>query len=951
MRKCLLFLFVLLIPASLWAQTILLDEGFEGTFPPTGWHIKNLGTQTSGETWMQSSSSPHSGTYRAFSQDGVSGDTMNEWLVTDSIIIPSGNNLNLAFWHYLQWASYSDGPEYILISESDTNTSSFTDTVFTLPGQTPTSWDSVNLDLGSVYAGKTIYIAFVHTSANGYADAWCLDDIKLVATIAANHDIGVVSILTPPDLFYPDSAYIPSAIIKNYGTSSETNFDVTCWIKNSSGAVIYNDTTTYSLTLAPDDEDTVTFLQWTPTSSGIDTVYVKTLLADDSDTTNDLQHKVIYSRLHTGGPDAFGYRWIDSDTTDGPVFQWIDATDGTIVGSGDDECFEIPIDFSFSFYGFSYDTIYVGTNGLIGFGSSSGIISPFNGSIPDVSVPNNACYIFWDDLNVVTGGNIYSKLIGTSPDRIFVIEWHKVRRVGVFNDSLTFEILLHENGDIAYQYLDASLNDDNYTQGKSATTGMENSDGTDGLAYLVDGEPIGNILIDSLAIRFYIGEDNQSPVFTTSPKKNTFDTIPVITTQIVDASGLDLDSLYYDVGGGWIPVPSDSMNPSTNTYYYHIPAQPRGTIVNYYFAATDASANQNRGTDPSDAPTSFYTFTILPSSGVTMLFNYSGTQDYTGADYNAYVTALTEAGYSFDTYDRDQENSVLDFYEYIFFGMPTPGSSDSNEVNALLAWLDSGDSLNKKKLFITSGDLGYQQHGHPNGYPNLELFQNYLWADYLGGGNDGLDDDPTTITSGEIWGVPGLFTEGDTIPVTARAPDVVAPDLLMSFSRSIFTYGDGAWVIHGDTNQACGLQVEDTTHNAVYITFNFYEIDSIARPLLLQKCVQWLTDPTGIQENPIVGAPISFSLSPVCPNPSKGDFRIDFSLPVESRVTLKIYGPLGRLRKTLMDEKRDAGVYQLHWENSKSQEKLSVGIYFIKMEAKSIRDRRAFKKTEKVILF
>lgn len=899
---------------------------------------------------MRSAVQHHYGSYGAFSQDGVSGYAMNEWLVTGAISVPSGTNLNLGFWHKLFWAGTSDGPEYIFISESGTDTSSFTDTVFTLPGTTPTDWDSVNLDLGAKYGGETIYIAFVHTSANGLADAWCLDDIKLVATTVANHDIGVVSILTPQVRYYPDSSYIPSAIIKNYGLSSEANFDVACWIKNPSGTVIYNDTTTYTLTLAPDDEDTVNFLQWTPTSSGIDTVFVKSLLTDDENSDNDLKQKTIYTRLHTGGPDAFGYKWIDSDTTGGPYFQWIDATDGTIVGSGDDEYFEVPLDFSFSFYGFPYDIVYVGTNGLIGFGSSSGIISWVNGPIPDASVPNNACYIFWDDLNVVSGGNIYRKSIGTAPNRIFVIEWYSVLRRGVSGDPLTFEILLYEDGDMVFQYLDASLTDTTYTGGKSATTGIENNDGTVGLAYLVDGEPVGNILLDSFAIRFNVGEDIQSPIFTTSPKKNTFDTIPAITTQIVDGSGLASDSLYYNVGSGWISVSSDSVDLSLNTYYYHIPDQTRGTIVEYYFAATDASVNENRATDPPGAPNSYYSFTILPTTGVTKLFNYSGTQDWRGDDYNAYVTALTEAGYSFDTYDRDQENSVYGFYEYIFFSMPTPGSSDSNEVNALLIWMDSGDSLNKKKLFITSCDLGFQQHGHPNGYPNLELFQHYLWADWLSGGNDGLDDDPTTITSGTIWGVPGLFTEGDTIPVTARSPDVVNPDNTVPFSRSIFTYGDNAWVVHGDTNQACGLQVEDTTHNAVYLTFNFYEIDSIARPLLLQKSVQWLTDPSVIQDNPI-RFPRDFSLNSVCLNPLKGDFLIEFTLPEISRVAIKIYGPLGRLHKTLMDGEKDAGVHQIYWKNSRSPRRISQGIYFIRMEARSIKGRRTFKKTDKVVLF
>jgi hypothetical protein len=63
-----------------------------------------------------------------------------------------------------------------------------------------------------------------------------------------------------------------------------------------------------------------------------------------------------------GGPDGFGYRWVDSDDPFGPIFNWTDISGtGTVaISNGDDiNSGPFPIGFSFSFYGVEFTDVRI----------------------------------------------------------------------------------------------------------------------------------------------------------------------------------------------------------------------------------------------------------------------------------------------------------------------------------------------------------------------------------------------------------------------------------------------------------------------------------------------------------------------------------------------------------------------------------------------------------------
>jgi len=171
-----------------------------------------------------------------------------------------------------------------------------------------------------------------------------------------------------------------------------------------------------------------------------------------------------------GGPDDFGHYWIDSDEPGGPVFHWVDisAIGTPIAGLGDDtNVGPFAIGFPFPFYGTYFTTFRFCTNGFISFTSTATTYT--NQPIPHADV-YNLIAPFWDDLTFVPGGSAYYHFDGEK----LVIQYENVLHYGG-GGPYTFQILLYPNGDIKFQYLSMS------PPTNTATVGIQNSDGTDGL--------------------------------------------------------------------------------------------------------------------------------------------------------------------------------------------------------------------------------------------------------------------------------------------------------------------------------------------------------------------------------------------------------------------------------------------------------------------------------------
>lgn len=194
-----------------------------------------------------------------------------------------------------------------------------------------------------------------------------------------------------------------------------------------------------------------------------------------------------FSILGSGGPDQFGYRWKDSRDPNGPSFSWSSiATSGTPITLTDDSYSSQTLNFQFPFYGINYSSVEVVSNGYLRFTNYTSTY-PTNGPIPSTALPNNSIYGFWDDLNPGAGGNVY---VLKTTDK-FIVEFNNVPRYNDATTRVTFQIEIQKNGTIFFRYFRMSgvLN--------SATIGIENATGTDGLLIAYNQTYVS----DSLAVR------------------------------------------------------------------------------------------------------------------------------------------------------------------------------------------------------------------------------------------------------------------------------------------------------------------------------------------------------------------------------------------------------------------------------------------------------------------
>ncbi len=179
------------------------------------------------------------------------------------------------------------------------------------------------------------------------------------------------------------------------------------------------------------------------------------------------------------------------------AFDWVDAATNTAL-FGDQTVGRLSMPFSFPFYGEDYDTVYVTDNGYLTFEVPE-FADPTPSAIPSAALPNAAIYALWQNLVIDGSSAVRYETVGTSPDRAFVIEFEQMKVGPHFGDLTTsaaspaatgrvdIEVKLWEDGAIDILYGD---NPANPGDGRDASIGIEDADGTDALQFSLSDDVV-----------------------------------------------------------------------------------------------------------------------------------------------------------------------------------------------------------------------------------------------------------------------------------------------------------------------------------------------------------------------------------------------------------------------------------------------------------------------------
>ncbi|WP_344126469.1 carboxypeptidase regulatory-like domain-containing protein [Luedemannella flava] len=396
-----------------------------------------------------------------------------------------------------------------------------------------------------------------------------------------------------------------------------------------------------------------------------------------ADTVTNLQLQPDYGGMgYACSTVASAYR---SDTT---VFNV-----GTTPFTGDEARAPMTFPFPIKYHGTSYTSGWVDTNGLLGMGPvpNMAVDATYkNLAMPNANVPNGVLAPFWDDLDVDSSASVRTLSTGSAPNRTFVVEWRNVKMYPSLART-TFEILMHENGEITFAYAGATTTA--AQRADMATIGIEAGSGTAASQYSFEED----VLTGNPSIRYTpAAPGTVSGTLTTA----VTGTIVAGATITLTPAGLTSNTpltTTTDSSGNYqftsVPVGEYLVNASTNDG--RCAGQAAEQFINHKGGTSDIDLSVMTAGDEGGYTCTYGTQTFVPAAGDT-----GATGDYFRVPYEPdfpiklYGEVYTKAWISDDgviTFNNPDDRGGIPW-----LATPIPSAGPDGEPNAAVYpfWLD-----------------------------------------------------------------------------------------------------------------------------------------------------------------------------------------------------------------------------------------------------------------------